>query len=135
MKETQSAGGLFLRDGKILIVNQYGQSWSLPKGHLEEGEDVMEALKREIYEETGITDYTVVKPLGSYTRPSMGKNNEDSEEEMKTVHMFQLETDQQEIQPVDPNNPEARWVDKDEVVNYLTHPIDKDFFSHIIEEL
>ena len=55
LKKTESAGGVVLnKKGEVLIVNQYGNSWSLPKGHIEEGEEILEAAKREIYEESGI---------------------------------------------------------------------------------
>ena len=55
MKKTKSAGGVVLNNkGEILIVNQHGNSWSLPKGHIEEGEEILEAAKRETYEESGI---------------------------------------------------------------------------------
>ena len=38
--ETQTAGGVVVnKKGRILVVNQRGTSWSLPKGHIEPGED------------------------------------------------------------------------------------------------
>ena len=30
--------------------------WDLPKGHIEKGEDILETVKREIFEETGLKD-------------------------------------------------------------------------------
>lgn len=54
MRHTRSAGGVIInRDGKVLVVSQHGTSWSLPKGKLEDGEDVFEAMKREFKEEAG----------------------------------------------------------------------------------
>ena len=32
---------------QVLVVNQRGLSWSLPKGHIEEGEDALDAARRE----------------------------------------------------------------------------------------
>lgn len=50
-KKTKSAGGVVInKEGKILVVNQNSNSWSLPKGHTEEKESALEAAKREIYE-------------------------------------------------------------------------------------
>mgnify|MGYP001593829283 CR=1 FL=1 len=67
--KTRSAGGVVLNTkGDVLIVNQYGVSWSFPKGHIDEGEDVLAAAKREIYEEAGITQLEYVGDLGSYER-------------------------------------------------------------------
>ncbi len=50
-------GGLIKKDNKFLLVQEakqscYGQ-WNLPAGHVEIGETVFEAVKREIREETG----------------------------------------------------------------------------------
>lgn len=56
-KKTKSAGGIVINEKReiCLLVSQHGTSWSLPKGHIEKGEDAMMAAKREIYEETGIS--------------------------------------------------------------------------------
>jgi ADP-ribose pyrophosphatase YjhB (NUDIX family) len=67
--ETICAGGVVIgKDGKVLVVSQRGKSWSLPKGHIDEGEDLLTAAKREIYEESGVNDLKFVKELGSYKR-------------------------------------------------------------------
>ena len=48
-KETTSAGGVVMNSkGEVLVVSQGGTSWSLPKGHVEVGEDSLKAAKREI---------------------------------------------------------------------------------------
>ena len=52
-----SAGGIVLREGKILLVeveNLKGEIvWTFPKGHLEKGESSLDAALREVEEETG----------------------------------------------------------------------------------
>ena len=46
--ETQTAGGVVVsRIGRILVVNQRGNSWSLPKGHIEPGEEKLAAAIRD----------------------------------------------------------------------------------------
>ncbi len=49
---------VILLDGKrILLVKRYGSfagSWCIPCGHVEWGEEVREAAKREFFEETGV---------------------------------------------------------------------------------
>ena len=137
MKLTLSAGGVVLnKHGQIAIVSQNGNSWSLPKGHVEEGEDYLTAAKREIYEETGIKELTLVKELGNYERHRIGKDtNGDDISELKTLHFFLFKTNTETLKPVDTENPEARWVEKDKVADLLTHPKDKEFFLKIKDEI
>lgn len=49
----RAAGGLVTRDGLVLLVNQTGKGWGLPKGRLEPGEPAAAAALREVLEETG----------------------------------------------------------------------------------
>lgn len=129
MIKTRSAGSVVLNSGgQILVVNQNGTSWSLPKGHIEEGEDALAAARREIYEEAGIRDLTLIRQLGGYQRYRIGKDGGEDESELKTIVMFLFETSEVELSPVDVENPEARWVDREEVAGLLTHPKDREFF-------
>ena len=136
MKETKSAGGVVLNmQGQVLVVNQRGTSWSLPKGHIDAGENALTAARREIYEESGISELQLVRALGEYGRYKIGADGSEDQSELKTIAMFLFTTRQEQLQPVDPDNPEARWVDKENVAGLLTHPKDKEFFLKIKEEL
>ena len=133
-KKTYTAGGVVVNShGKILVVNQNNDSWSLPKGHIDPGEDALTAAKREIEEESGVHQWnlTFVKELGAYERYRIGLDGNDDKTELKHITMLQFKTGQEELAPIDPNNPEARWVDKDEVSALLTHKLDKKFFETI----
>ena len=137
MRKTKSAGGIVVSPlGKILVVEQRGNSWSLPKGHLENGETDLEAAKREIYEESGVSILKLVKKLGSYKRFKIRKDGkgEDKSEE-KTITMFLFTTSQMDLKPMDVNNTQALWVDEDEVVSRLTHPKDHEFFESKLGEI
>ena len=137
MKETQSAGGVVVNSKEqVLVVSQKGLSWSLPKGHIDNSEDALTAAKREIYEESGIKTLQLVEKLGSYQRHKIGLDvTKDDTSEFKTIFMFLFKTDEDKLQPIDEENPEARWVEKEEVINLLTHPKDKDFFLSIIDKI
>lgn len=131
-KVTVSAGGIVLNEqGMVLVVNQQGTSWSLPKGHVDPGEDPLQAATREIREESGITDLQYLSALGAYGRYKIGRNTGDDKQEWKVLLFFLFKTKQNELNPQDPDNPHARWVKPDEVEALLTHPKDKAFFKSI----
>ena len=48
---TVSAAGFIINDNKLLLVHNPLKGWETPGGIIQEGESVLEALKREIYEE------------------------------------------------------------------------------------
>ena len=136
MKRTQSAGGVVLnKKGLVLVVSQHGSSWSLPKGHIDPGETALAAAKREIYEESGIQQLKYIKVLGSYERHRIGLNGGEDISELKTIEMFLFRTDEEKLKPLDPHNPEARWVSVEDVPKILTHPKDKAFFLKITPEV
>lgn len=136
MKKTKSAGGIVLNNkGQMILVSQRGRSWSFPKGHIDEGETDLSAAKREIYEEAGISDLEFVRELGTYRRFKMNLKGGDDTSELKTIVMFLFETKQKLLKPVDPENPEARWVAQNKVAKLLTHLKDKSFFLSIINKI
>jgi 8-oxo-dGTP pyrophosphatase MutT (NUDIX family) len=132
MKKTEAAGGVVVhRSGRVLVVSQNGNSWSLPKGHVDPGEKTFDAAKREIYEESGVTDLKFVAALGSYERYRIGKDGGEDQTELKLITFYHFTTGQYDLAPVDPKNPVARWVDKKDVAALLTHPKDAEFFRGI----
>lgn len=131
MKHTQVAGGVVLNSrGEVLITNRSNTSWSLPKGHIEDGESAREASVREIWEETGVNDLVFVRDLGSYDRYRTSLDGGDDPSELKTIHMFLYTTPQMELAPMDSDvHPEAVWVSREKVSELLTHKKDKEFFD------
>ena len=64
MKQEQSAGAIVFRKDKepiYLLLHYEAKHWDFPKGNIEKGETDQETVKREIEEETGITDIEIVK--------------------------------------------------------------------------
>lgn len=130
---TESAGGVVLNSlNEIAVVSQRGDSWSLPKGHIDPGETPQMAAEREVREEAGITQLVLVRELGSYERYKIGQGGRGEDKgELKRIHMFLFRTNQQALAPEDPMNPEARWVSAEKVAELLTHPKDRDFFESV----
>jgi 8-oxo-dGTP pyrophosphatase MutT (NUDIX family) len=64
--ETSSGGVVFRRDAaavRFLLIRDPYTNWGLPKGHIEDGETAEQAALREVEEETGLSDLSIVAPL------------------------------------------------------------------------
>lgn len=136
VRRTFSGGGVVLnKGGLVAIVNQRGRAWSLPKGHAEKGESILDAAKREIYEETGLKRLKFIKELGTYERLKLSSENKDDNEELKVITIFLFTTPQEIFHSHDKENPKAKWVPIDEVEKWLTHSKDKAFFKKIKKQI
>ena len=130
MKRTRIAGGVVVgSDGRVVVVEQKYKAQSLPKGHVDSGETDREAAEREIFEESGIRQLEYIQDLGKYERYKIAIDGGDNKTERKTIVMFLYRTSQTKLEPQDPTNPQAQWVEVEEVSNLLTHARDKEFFE------
>lgn len=65
-----TAGGIVYRHGKkpgeieILLIQDAKDRWTIPKGHIEEGETAQETALREIKEEAGLAETEAICWLG-----------------------------------------------------------------------
>jgi 8-oxo-dGTP pyrophosphatase MutT (NUDIX family) len=68
VREPTAGGVVFRRDEaggvEILLIQDSKDRWTIPKGHIEEGETAQETAKREIGEEAGLTDTEILGWLG-----------------------------------------------------------------------
>ncbi|WP_417800961.1 NUDIX hydrolase [Tenacibaculum sp.] len=58
-----AAGGLVLNESKKVLFIYRGNKWDLPKGRVEEGENLMETAIREVEEECGIEKLIISREL------------------------------------------------------------------------
>ena len=125
-----SAGGLVIDSTKTkgLLIGRIDQKdssrqkiiWSLPKGHIEEGETPEQAAIREVAEETGITS-SITKSLGviDFWFMASGKRIH------KTVHHFLFEEVGGELAPQESEVDEVAWFPLNEIVDKLAYPDEK----------
>ena len=68
VREPTSGGVVFRRNEKnaieILLIQDAKERWTIPKGHIEEGETAQEAARREIGEEAGLMQVDMLGWLG-----------------------------------------------------------------------
>ncbi len=111
--EETSAGGLVVDTtapgGSAALIARHDRQgrlvWSLPKGHVEDGESSEAAAIREIAEETGITG-RIVAPLGMIDFWFVA----DGRRVHKTVHHFLLVAESGELSDRDIEVVEVAWV-------------------------
>jgi ADP-ribose pyrophosphatase YjhB (NUDIX family) len=133
-----SAGGLVIdTTGTMgLLIGRYdhkdasGQRilWSLPKGHIEEGETPEQAAIREVAEETGITS-SITKSLGviDFWFMAGGKRIH------KTVHHFMFTEVGGTLLAQESEVDEVSWFPLSEIVDRLAYPDEKKLIARTAE--
>lgn len=68
VREPTAGGVVYRANGKgkieILLIQDAKDRWTIPKGHIEEGEKARQTAKREVMEETGLKELDIKNWLG-----------------------------------------------------------------------
>ena len=140
IKRTYSAGGIVIGDaGTIALVqgkNGDG-AWLFPKGHVEEGETNEEAARREIHEETGLTDLEYTDDLGTFERHPITPEGEYRTDEMKEMHMFLFAAPAgATLAPTMPEEiAEARWFPYRELGTHIGNEKERVWYASVFERV
>lgn len=123
MKTELSAGGIIVRKigetWEVLLLKDMNNNWTFPKGLVEKGEDAVSAAKREITEEVGISDVSLMSTITPihymYTRNGLISKN---------VQYFLFSTEGKEIPKGQKEEgiSEVRWVPLDEAMIIIGYP-------------
>jgi 8-oxo-dGTP pyrophosphatase MutT (NUDIX family) len=122
VRKTRSAGGIVLGDSATvaMVLSKNSHSWLLPKGHIDPGESDEDAARREIAEETGLTDLELLDDLGEFTRPVLTFENTAYEEKTIKMFLFAAQPHAELIPTMEIE--EARWVPFRELAETLGSP-------------
>jgi len=119
MKEIIAAGGVVLNeDGDLLMIFRRGR-WDLPKGKLDDGEQIKDCAVREVKEETGLRKLHVKRFLGITYHKYF--DTHVNEEVVKQTHWFEMRAKrkQQLIPAREEDIEKVEWVDQKKVPEKL----------------
>ncbi|MEC7350432.1 MAG: NUDIX domain-containing protein [Candidatus Thermoplasmatota archaeon] len=113
-----SCGVVLVNYGAVLLL-QYPQGhWDLPKGHIEDDDnDRVATMRRELAEETGISDVTVLN--GFEERSEYGFRHK-GKRKTKEVYWYVAETETMEVN-LSHEHRGYLWLDWDQALETITH--------------
>lgn len=119
-----SAGALVLLNGKSVVLMLHEKTedrWCLPKGHVEPGESLEQACRREVLEETGLAPLEIGSEVGAFHYrfydPERGVNV------LKTVVYFQAVSRAKEVR-TEPIFDAWEWLPLQTAVSRTKHGTD-----------
>ena len=120
--ETTSGGIVFRKNSKgeveILLIKDAKDRWTVPKGHVEPGEEPGATAEREIREETGLKDMEVYSWLGKVNF----RYRRDKSLVLMTMHIWLVEG----LGNTDELNPEewlkdVQWMPSNEALDKIAY--------------
>ncbi len=102
----------------FLLIEQYGQFWSFPKGHPEVGETEIETAERELYEETGIRPLKIITDTYFIEKYSW---NDHGTMVDKTVKFFPCFCENLEIKIDGKEITDAKWLTYENALEKITY--------------
>ena len=113
-KNILAAGGLVLNQkNELLVIYRLGK-WDLPKGKLEEGEDIKSCALREVEEECHVFDLKIIKEMPSSYHCYMTRKGKWM---LKRTHWFLMESSEKStlIPQKDEGIESVDWFDKNQM--------------------
>lgn len=130
MPREKSAGAIIYRIENnaphYLLLHYPSGHWEFAKGHIEDGETDEQTVRREIQEETGVTDITIIPGFKEYIKYFF-RNNYDMPKEQKgsapwifkLVVFYLAKTNQKEVK-ISHEHEDFAWLPYKEAVKKLT---------------
>lgn len=110
---TVGVGAVVIDQGNLLVIkDRFQPGYKLPGGHIDNNEEIKAALKREVFEETGVQiDFESIVNIGHFTQGQFGESN--------LYIVCTAKALSREIEIHDATEiVEARWIPVDEFLNH-----------------
>jgi 8-oxo-dGTP pyrophosphatase MutT (NUDIX family) len=129
-----AAGGLVQNEkDELLLIFRRGK-WDLPKGKLDKGEKLEDCATREVEEETGLKNISLLSPI----KITNHTYHEGSKFILKESHWYKMKVagEQKLIPQTTEDIHEVKWVKISELKQYMdnTFPSVKDVLNTILEK-
>ena len=108
-------------DGNILLVKTFARGWEYPGGQVEAQENLIDALCREVKEESGI-DINVKSLVGIYSNTKIKLNQDGSIRVPTKVMLDFICTPVGGKLATSNETTDVQWVKKENVLDLITHP-------------
>lgn len=138
----KSVGGIVFRkkDNEILylLVRYRSWQWDFPKGHVEKDETEEQTLRREIQEETGLTELSIVpnfRKTARYFYTAKGNEKKERLQQGRGIYIFKkaviyLAQTECEKVTIDFENKDYAWLNFDQAYKRLGNDDSKRILEH-----
>ena len=128
-----AAAGVVLNEkDEVLLVNTYNDGWVLPGGEVEIGENLIDAVKREVFEESGIdVEVGEVFCISSNTASYPGYGGVKTVP-TKVIFDFICQKTSGLIRGSDENS-ESKWFPKHQILDMIKTPSNIERFKAFLE--
>lgn len=143
----KSVGGVIYRKQKgeilYLLVRYRSWQWDFPKGHMEKGETEEQTLRREVQEETGIEDLSVLPGFRMpvrYFYTAKGNEKRQRLEAGKGIYIFKkavyyaCETSTEQVR-IDFENKDYAWLSYDEAFGRIGNEGSKKIIAAVNDKI
>ena len=129
------------RNNKVFVgkrIDNPGKFWQMPQGGVDEGEEYFDAMKRELFEETGIKNFEIIKEidgmteyeLPDYLLGKIWKGKYRGQKQKWYVIRFLGDDKEIDLNTSKPEFIEWKWINLDELPNVIV-----DFKKKIYKKL
>ena len=118
------------RNNKVFVgkrIDNPGKFWQMPQGGVDEGEEYFDAMKRELFEETGIKNFEIIKEidgmteyeLPDYLLGKIWKGKYRGQKQKWYVVRFLGDDKEIDLNTSKPEFIEWKWINLDELPNVI----------------